>query len=111
MYIIIDENNVCIGMLENYNAAVSVAKKLGAKAIKEIDNVSALGNISEPVWVNTYDPEILCQNRIGAIVGMVIAIIAAIVSHSIGETYGVSIILLIVSVVMFFSKDKCFYEN
>ncbi len=108
MYLIIDVNNVCIGMLEDYHSAVGMAKKLGAKAVKEAENVSALGNIGEDVWTNTYNSDIVRKNRIGAIAPMALSILSAMVSYNAGETYGVSIVLFAVSIIMFFTKDKCF---
>lgn len=107
MYLIFDENNECTGMIENYNIAVLVAKQTKAKFIKEASNISAMGNMSEPIW-NNVSPDIKRRNRIGAIIAMLIAIVSILVSRSAGGTYGIAVILFIISFCIFFSKQDVF---
>ena len=65
MYAILDENNVCIGILENANAAVREAKKLGAKCVKQVDNVSTIGSMADcNMWEKS---DVVIKNHIGGL--------------------------------------------
>ena len=104
MYAIMNANDDCIGILGNYKSAVREAKRMKAKYIKEIKNVSAYtSGAGRKVWKKKKN---MLVNRAIGLCFILLGVVIGIICKQTGEGFDAVLLMWFLGIVMMFCNEK-----